>query len=259
MVGKFGALLVLCLLPLVPARAQVNALPPSRHILVYGEAQARAIPDRFRIELAFDVVDQKAEVARRKVEAYVQDAIAQLRKSNVSEGDIIATSLEIEPRTEYDQDARKQRFKGIGVSRKVVARFGAQADLRRFLSGLETSEEVQVSGVETELSEEAALRSQLRHKAIESTRSKAEVIANAYGVRLAGIYSVSDTAPEFEYGIQEGDWPVSYEWRAGRDGARELDRIEVTGSRISPNAVESFQTGYVTFEDRIYTVFLIAD
>lgn len=253
---KISALLGLCLLPLGLAHAQVNALPPARHILVYGEASARAIPDRFSIELAFDVVHPKADVARARVEAHVGEAIAALRKSNVAEGDIVATSLKIEPRTEYDQAARKQQFEGIGVSRKVVARFSDQADLTRFLSGLETSEEVQVSGVETELGAEAQLRSQLRQKAIASTRVKAEVIAKAYDVRLAGIYSVSDTAPEFEYGIQEGDWPVSYHWQSGTS---ELDRIEVTGSRLSQGASESFQTGYVTFEDRIYTVFLIAD
>ncbi len=240
-------------------QAQVNALPPARHILVYGDAQARAIPDRFRIELSFDVVDPKADVARAKVEEHVQDAIARLRKAGVPDAEIVATSLEIEPRNEYDQEARKQRYRGIGVKRTLSARFDDQDGLKAFLSQLETSEQVQVSGVETELSKEAQLRSQLRRKAIESTRDKAAIIASAYGVKLGRIYSVSDTAPEFDYGIREGDWPAMYEWRKGSGGSSELDRIEVTGSRIANAPPESFQTGYVTFQDRIYTVFLLAD
>lgn len=238
------------------AQAQVNALPPTRHILVYGDAQARAIPDRFRIEIEFTVVDAKADTARSKVESQLQDAIAKLRASSVPENEIVATSLEIEPRSEYDQDLRKQVFKGIGVTRKVTARFQDQADLKAFLSLLETSEEVQVSGVTTELSTEPQLRQQLRQKAIESTREKASVIAKAYGVRLAELYSVSDSAPQFDYGITEGSWPVAYEWSGD---SKTLDRIEVTGSRIKRSDIESFETGYVTFEDRIYAVFLLAD
>jgi uncharacterized protein len=256
---KIKAWLVVVLLSMAgAAQAQVNALPQARHILVYGQAQARAIPDRFKIELTFSVVDAKADVARNKVEAYLQEAIAELKASSVAESEIVATSLQIEPRSDYDEAQRKQVFEGIEVTRKLSARFSDQAKLKDFLSKLDTSEEVQVSGVTTELSSEPELRKQLRQKAIESTRDKAQVIAKAYGVRLAGLYSVSDTAPQFKYGITEGDWPTMYQWRESGD-ASVLDRVTVTGSRLSAADAESFQTGYVNFDDKIYAVFLISE
>ncbi len=238
------------------AFAQVNALPPTRHILVYGEAQARAIPDRFKIEVKFSVLDAKADVARAKVEDHLQDTISKLKQASVPNSEIVATSLQIEPESEYDQEQRKQVYKGIRVMRNLSARFADQAGLRKFLAALITSQEVQVSGVSTELSSEPALKRQLRQKAIESTREKAEVIAKSYGVRLAGLYSVSDTAPQFSYGIVEGTWPTMYQWSAGGT----LDRIELTGSAAAAAAApESFQTGYVQFRDKIYAVFLIGD
>jgi uncharacterized protein YggE len=256
---KIKAWLVVVLLSMAgAAQAQANALPQARHILVYGQAQARAIPDRFKIELTFSVVDAKADVARKKVEAYLQEAIAWLKASSVAESEIVATSLQIEPRSDYDEAQRKQVFEGIEVTRKLSARFSDQAKLKDFLSKLDTSEEVQVSGVTTELSSEPELRKQLRQKAIESTRDKAQVIAKAYGVRLAGLYSVSDTAPQFKYGITEGDWPTMYQWRESGD-ASVLDRVTVTGSRLSAADAESFQTGYVNFDDKIYAVFLISE
>jgi uncharacterized protein YggE len=256
---KIKAWLVVVLLSMAgAAQAQANALPQARHILVYGQAQARAIPDRFKIELTFSVVDAKADVARKKVEAYLQEAIAGLKASSVAESEIVATSLQIEPRSDYDEAQRKQVFEGIEVTRKLSARFSDQAKLKDFLSKLDTSEEVQVSGVTTELSSEPELRKQLRQKAIESTREKAQVIARAYGVRLAGLYSVSDTAPQFKYGITEGDWPTMYQWRESGD-ASVLDRVTVTGSRLSAADAESFQTGYVNFDDKIYAVFLISE
>lgn len=253
---KAGLFAVLISVP-GAAQAQVNALPQARHILVYGNAQARAIPDRFKIDITFEVVDLKADTARQKVEAYLQDTIEKLKAASVPESEIVATSLQIEPRKEYEQDQRKEVFKGTAVTRKISARFTDQSKLKKFLAGIETSEEVQVSGVTTELSTEPELRRNLRERAIQSTREKAEAIARSYGVRLAGLYSVSDTAPQFEYGIREGDWPVMYEWHRSGD-TPSLDRIEVTGSRIKRDDVESFQTGYVNFEDKIYAVFLIS-
>lgn len=239
------------------AFAQVNALPPTRHILVYGEAQARAIPDRFKIEVKFAVLDAKADVARAKVEEHLQDTISKLKQASVPNSEIVATSLQIEPEEEYDQDQRKEVYKGIRVTRNLSARFADQASLRKFLAALVTSQEVQVSGVSTELSSEPALKRQLRQKAIESTREKAEVIAKSYGIRLTGLYSVSDTAPQFSYGITEGAWPTMYQWNGGGT----LDRIVVTGSAVADAGAvpESFQTGYVQFQDKVYAVFLIGD
>lgn len=250
--------LLLASLAVGDAFAQVNALPPTRHILVYGDAQARAIPDRFKIALDFEAVDQSPDIARRQVEENVQSVLRQLKSAHVPEGEVVATSLKIEPRQRYDSEKREQIFIGTAVTRTLAARFNRQSDLQLFLADLKTSENLQVSAVTTELSEERELRAALRQKSIESSREKAEVIAKAYGARLAGIYSVSDVAPTFQYGIQEGSWPVSYEWRV-TDGYSSLDRITVTGSRLQAPAPESLQTGYVNFDDKIYAVFLLAD
>ena len=253
----FGKLLLPTILALVWADvglAQVNALPSTRHILVYGEAKARAIPDRFKIKVSFDVVDPSADVARRKVEAHLERVLDALRAAGVTEGEIVATSMEIEPRERYDQATRDQVFQGIGVSRGLTARFSDLDALEKFIAGLETSKEVQVSGIETGLQDEQALLRALRTKSIASARLKAEAVARDFGVRLAGLYSVSDVAPEFQYGVREGSWPSTYSWADEEGGT--LDRIEVTGSRLEQVAL---QTGFVDYSDKIYAVFLIAD
>ena len=238
------------------AVAQVNALPPDRHILVYGEAQAQAVPDRFRITVALEATDVDVDVARRAVEADLRKVLGLLAEAGVPAQEVSATSLAIRPANRYDSESRREVYEGMAVSREITARFLSTASLRDFLAELETSEAVQVSGVETELSTEPALMKALRQKAIDDTRAKARVIAEAYGVELGALYSVSDVPPRFDYGIQEGDWPVSYRW----DGAStSLDRIQVTGSRISESHLESFQAGTITVGDKIYAVFLLAD
>lgn len=244
------------------AFAQVNALPPTRHILIYGDAQARALPDRFRISIAFAATDTDAGAARERVERSLRAVVGRLRSTGVAEGDITATSLSIEPAERYDDMQRRQVFEGTRVERSLVAEFARKDDLERFLDGLQTSKELQVSEVKTRLSTEHQLRDALRTRSIESTRRKAETIARAYGAKLGALYSVSDVAPQFDYGIREGDWPELYEWTPSADGANALDRVTVTGSRINGSRIgggTSLQAGYVTFDDRIYAVFLLAD
>lgn len=73
------ALLVLLLAATGTVAAQVNALPPARHILVYGDAQARALPDRFRITVGFSALDMDPGAARRRVEQSLADVVARLR------------------------------------------------------------------------------------------------------------------------------------------------------------------------------------
>ncbi len=237
--------------------AQVNALPPTRHILVYGDAQARAIPDRFKIDINFEVVDLNANAARIKVESYVKDVLSKLEDASVPVNEIVATSLNIAPRNHYDQEKREQVFEGTEVTRKISARFNDQGKLEQFLATLSTSEEIQVSGVKTELSDEPLLNKKLREKTIASTREKAETIARAYGVKLGGLYSVSDVAPQFDYGIHEGDWPSSYEWDSDDESLHRMGAPSPVAP--APANMESFRTGYVSFSDKIYAVFLISD
>lgn len=246
------------------ASAQVNALPPGRHILVYGDAQARAIPDRFKITVNFSALDMDAGAARERVEADVARVIAKLRRSGVADGEIVATSLSVEPESRYDNQQRTQVFAGTRVRRSLTARFARKNGLEAFLSGLQTSQELSVSNIVTELSSQPQLQQALRAKAIESTREKATSIARSYGARLGALYSVSDVAPQFQYGIREGSWPSLYQWN---EGSESLDRITVTGSRLDgvppppapPAPPAALQAGYVTFSERIYAVFLLAD
>lgn len=247
-------LLALLALAATTASAQMNALPPQRHLLVYGEAEARAIPDRFSIKISFDEVDPSADVARRKVEASVARVLEALEKAGVPEGEIVATSMDIEPRERYDAKSEEDVYEGMGVSRDISARFSDLDALEAFIGGLETSKSLQVSGITTALSSEAALKAALREKSIAATRAKAEEMAKAFGVRLAGVYSVSDVAPQFSYGIQPGSWSGGYQWSRA---SGQLDAITVTGARIDRSV--SLRAGYVTFNDKIYAVFLIAD
>jgi uncharacterized protein YggE len=234
--------------------AQVNALPPTPHILVYGRAEARAIPDKFSIKLTLSVTDDSADVARRKVQEYAETALSGLKQAGASSNEILATTLKVQPKQEYDSLARSVVYKGMTVEREISSTFYDLQKLQKFLSTVQASKEVQLSGITTGLRDEAKLREQLRAKAIASTQEKAKSIAAAYGANLLGLYSVSDVAPQFEYGVRAGAWP-EFDY----DTDRGLMTYSSTMAAPAPVAMESLQTGYVTFSENIYAVFLIGE
>ena len=265
---KSIGLLLLFAFVALPVQAQVNALPPTPHILVFGHAEARAIPDQFKISMSVTATDPSADVARGKVQAHVDQIFAGLKQADVPRNETTATTLRIEPHSEYDRKTEQTVYKGIQVTREIGATFDDLAKLQHFLANVPTSKELQISGITTGLRDEIKLREQLRVKAIESTQAKAKSIAQAYAAKLDGLYSVSDVAPQVSYGIKAGAWP-GYNYNASSGN---LERIQVSGSRIKRAVdyestgpvttltradIESLQTGYVTFEENIYAVFLL--
>jgi uncharacterized protein YggE len=249
------------------AFAQVNALPPTPHILVFGHAEARAIPDQFKISMTVRVTDPSADIAREKVQAHVEQIFTGLKQAGVPKDETTATTLSIQPRSEYDRKTEQSVYKGVQVSREIGATFDDLGKLQHFLASVSASEELQISGIVTGLRDEMKLRDQLRIKAIESTQQKAKSIAQAYAAKLNGLYSVSDVAPQVSYGISKGRWPT-FEYDSNTDT---LNRVVFAGNRavdteptqsvsaLTRADIESLKTGYVTFEENIYAVFLIGD
>jgi uncharacterized protein YggE len=238
------------------AFAQVNSLPPTPHILVYGHAEARAIPDKFSIRITLAVTDDSADIARRKVQDYAETVLSGLKQAGASSNEILATTLKVQPKQEFDSLARGLVYKGVNVEREISATFYDLQKLQKFLSTVKASKEVQLSGITTGLRDEAKLREQLRAKSIASTQEKAKSIAAAYGANLRGLYSVSDVAPQFEYGVRAGEWP-EFDYDANH-GLRTYSSI-LAAAPPPPIAMESLQTGYVTFSENIYAVFLIGE
>ncbi len=248
------------------AFAQVNALPPTPHILVYGHAEARAIPDQFKISMTVSVADPSADAAREKVQAHVEQIFGGLKQAGIPASEMTATTLSIEPHSQYDQKIGTSVYKGVRVSRVIDSTFDDLGKLQHFLASISTSDELQVSGITTGLRDETKLREQLRVKAMQSTQQKAQSIAQAYSAKLGALYGVSDVAPEVSYGVAAGAWPhYDYDSNSGR-----LYRVEFGGTHravdteptqsvttLTRTDVESLKTGYVTFRENVYAVFLL--
>ncbi|MET0551379.1 MAG: SIMPL domain-containing protein [Xanthomonas sp.] len=241
-------------LPVV-ASAQVNSLPSQPHLLVKGEAKREVVPDRFGLTITLSAVDADPGAARKRVQANAEKVLAAFAQRHALAGSVQATTLSIAPERRYQED--KQVFEGTRVQRTLSADFAALDDVRALLGALATSEELQVSGIAPRYSGEAALRAELKRQAAEQTRSSAQSLAKAYGVRLGGLYTISEVAPDFAYGIQAGHWP-SEPLRTQLVSAPPSPVIDLLAARAADGVAESLEAGTLTLSENVYAVFLIA-
>ncbi len=238
------------------AWAQANTIPSQPHLLVKGEARRVVMPDRFGLQLNIEETDMDADAARRRVQDNVARVLALFKQYKAVEGSVRADNLRIGPATRYEQS--RQVFMGTQVSRQLRASFASVKQMQDVLGALKANENVQVSCVAPTYSGEVALRRELKGEAAAKTRESAQGLAKAYGTKVRGLYSISDVAPNFAYGIQAGQWP-----QLGEDGEY-LDRISVTGSYApasapAPAERESIEAGPITYTENVYAIFLISD
>lgn len=253
--SKWLAAIVVALLPVL-AVAQINTLPSAPHLLVKGHAEARVVPDRFTIHLNVDVTDMSPDVARKKVEAHMGQLFKALDANGALEGQTHASSLSIQPETDYEDG--KSVFKGTDVSRSIDATFDSLDKLRAFIAAVPADKEVQIDSVQTARSDMDAIRLRLRSAAIENSKQAAQKIAAAYDMKIIGIYAVSEVAPDFAYGVQAGSWGNGNEISV--TGARGVPAPPPPSPAAMPAKVlpPALRAGTQTVQQDIYAVYLIA-
>ncbi len=242
----FASLLAL---PFVAA-AQINTLPSQPHLLVKGEAKREVMPDRFSLSVNLRAVDLQPEAARKRVQASAEHILTALKRHHVLKDSIEASSLQIQPTYKYSQQGERD-FEGTEVKRGIGGSFQSLEDVRQFLSEIKTSSEMELSGIKTSYSKEDQLRAQLKRQAAEQSRASAAELAKAYGVSLRGLYTISDVAPKFSYGVEAGDWPVQVSLVSGPP-------LPPAPAADVGATVDSLEAGSLTISENIYAVFLIA-
>lgn len=241
------------------AWAQANTIPSQPHLLVKGSAERQVMPDRFGVSVRLASVDMKTEAARKRVQDNGRQVMALFKRNDALADSIKSESLQVSPQTRYKDG--ESVFIGVSVSQSLSASFADGASLQRFLGALQASKEVQVTTQDPAYSAEAKLRAELKAEAAWQTRESAAGLADAYGAKVVGLYSISDVSPDFAYGVQAGDWP------RGQNGLPAFKNL--SPPKPAPAAApaqdgfsdsgEVIASGPITYTENVYAIFLISD
>ncbi len=232
------ALLAMTITPISLAQT----IPNAPHIVVNGHAERTVKPDKFILPMEITTISKDPATAEQ-IEKQAIDIVNQLKKMGVNDEDIKVDNLAIDK--EYD----KQRFVGNEYSRNIRAGFEDKQTLIKFLSTINNIKNLEIDSIEREIKNMDTLKLDLMKDAVANSKQRAESLAALYGMRVLGVHTISTTRIS-------GD--------ENSNGARSLDRVQVTGARIrrvdaetQQPAEQVIEEGTIDVSEDIYAVFLI--
>lgn len=163
-------------------------------VTAYGAASVRAAPDLARIRLGIDRTEpspQDAFAAARAAIAAVREAI---RRHGVPDARVSASRLGLE--TAWNGYGPERTFLGYRCEATFAVELRELDVLEPLLIDVIEAGANQLSGVDFDVLDKPGLRAQARADAVRAARAKAELYAEAAGVRLGPVVHIEDVDPE---------------------------------------------------------------
>ena len=160
-------------------------------LTVQGTGSVKVESDRAGISLGVREVDEEVLKAQNKVNEKIAAIIEALKAMGVSGDDISTNGIGIYPNYNYDEGETivgYTAYNTLYLTVKDVNNTGAYVDAA-FAAGANSLDYVEFSAADTEAADAKALT-----LAVESAREKAQVLADAAGVKLGGILEIRDSA-----------------------------------------------------------------
>ncbi|WP_210527883.1 SIMPL domain-containing protein [Rubellimicrobium arenae] len=185
--------LLLAVAPLALAAQEAgNALP--RVIQVVGEGRATSVPDMARVSLG---VAHQAQTAREAMDAMSQGAgaiLGRLGTEGIAQNDIQTGQLMLEPAYDYNTPDGTPKMIGFTATQMLDVTVRDLGKLGEVLDAVVTDGANRVNGVSFDLSDPEAAADEARRDAVADARDRADLYAQAAGVGLGEIVSISEAS-----------------------------------------------------------------
>ncbi|MET7420082.1 SIMPL domain-containing protein [Dactylosporangium sp. NPDC005555] len=159
-------------------------------VSAFGAASVQALPELVRIKFKIVNTQETPSAAFDVASAAVTEVRAALRRHGIADGAVKASRLSLVTATRYIEGAH--RFVGY----QCVAGFAVEsADLdgsRQLLVDLVAAGANEIEDVDFDVTGKPALRAEARRGAVAAARAKAELYAEAAGVRLGAVVHIED-------------------------------------------------------------------
>lgn len=181
--------------PVTPAQG-ITVTTTGRTIVVHGTGRASATPDQATISLGVETNGATAQAALRDNNTKAAELIKLMKSAGVDDKSIQTSQLNIYPR--YDDKGQKitgyQVSNMVTVTVKDIKKAGEMLDQAAALSG----DAIRIQGVSFSLSDGspvmAATQKEARTLAVKDARLQAEQLAEAAGVKIGALRSISNSS-----------------------------------------------------------------
>jgi uncharacterized protein YggE len=163
-------------------------------IATYGAANVKAAPDLVRVRFKVIRVEQKPSRAFAAASEVVQRVRQVLRRHGVSDAAVQRSRLDL--RSSWSGFGPDRKFLGYECKASFSAESGELDDVEPLLVDLVEAGANEIEGVDFDVTAKGEMRAQARRQAVDAARRKAELYAEAAGVRLGAVLHIDDVDPE---------------------------------------------------------------
>lgn len=178
-----------------PAQAQTAA-----QITVTGEGQVEASPDMATMTLGVTTEGTTPAEAMAANSAQLSAVLDRLKAAGTAEGDLQTTGLSLNPNWQQDATGNAPRIVGYVATNMLTVRIRALDTLGGVLDAAIGQGANTFNGVSFGLADPTPAMNEARRRAVADAMARAELLANAAGVALGPVLSITEGAP--------GGWPA---------------------------------------------------
>ncbi|MET9257904.1 SIMPL domain-containing protein [Streptomyces sp. NPDC003717] len=162
---------------------------------VYGAGSVRAEPRLARVRLAVDVLEPSPDRAFGEAGAAVARLRAVLRRHEIADTAVSGSRLELT--SQHSGYGAERTFLGYACQAAYVVETEALDGLQQLIVDAVEAGAHRIDSVEFDVPDKPVLRDEARRRAVAAARRKAEVYAEAAGVRLGVVLHIQDVDAEY--------------------------------------------------------------
>jgi hypothetical protein len=169
---------------------QAEENPPLRTISVTGNGKAYLVPDIAYVSIGVHTESKDAAEAVANNNSQSQRVADALDSFNIDPKDIQTTNFSIYPRQEYDREGKPQQITFV-VDNTVYVTVRDLSQVGDILDAVVEAGANSISGIQFDVEDKTAALSEARQAAVADARTQAEELAQAAGVELGEVQSIS--------------------------------------------------------------------
>jgi uncharacterized protein YggE len=164
-----------------------------RTIIVTGVGEASAAPDMAVLNLGVDADGETAAEALQKNSAQMDATIKSLRDAGVDKKDIQTSGLNVSAKYDYSRDNAPPRLVGYQASNRVSVNLRNLDKAGAVIDKAVSVGANRLDSISFAFNDPKPITNAARKDAVADARSKAELYADAAGVKLGQVIQISDS------------------------------------------------------------------
>lgn len=168
-----------------------SSLP--RTISVSGSGRVSVVPDVADLRLGVTITAKSVEAARAANVAVMTGVIAALREFGIAPEDVQTTNLTLSPAYDYSSNRNPPRLTGYTLTNAVAVTVRDLAKVGAVIDGSLAAGATSLDSIAFRTRDVVAAENAARQAAVADARAKAEVLAAAAGVSIAGVATITES------------------------------------------------------------------